>query len=87
MPVFQGLRQKLRGGNTGSSRLDDPYRLPVRTIPQPPQVISHYNPHLRNTVPDTPAARKANSPKAKRRALNNVNKNPMNVDDIRSRYG
>jgi len=43
----------------------------------PRMTIGSFNPDLKNTVPDTRAARKANSPKAKARALKAVNKKPL----------
>ena len=107
MPMFRGLRQTLRGGNTGSSRLDDahgvfpdhPYNhiLPASALPADMQEMvanpmrsapPRPTPRLTiggsggesvapNAVPDTRAARKANSPKAKARALKEINKNPL----------
>ena len=83
MPSFRGIRQTLRGG-AGAGRGDAPYTAPSSGIkpPPPPPPIATRLPRLEgssssNPVPDTRAARKANSPKAKAKALKSVNKNPM----------
>lgn len=85
MPSFRGLRQTLRGGGN-AGRGDSPYPHLNAPVP-PPRTPGIPRPSERlvigggsvspNPVPDTKSARKANSPKAKDRALKNVNKSPL----------
>lgn len=81
-----GIRNRIRGG-AGAGRGDNPHDSGVDAgsssmggPPRPREIVKIDGGNAgasSNPVPDTRAARKANSPKAKAKALKEVNKNPL----------
>lgn len=84
MSIFRGIRQTIRGG-AGAGRGDNAHASPATSMPAPPRPPRPPARPLKidsgslepNPVPNTRAARKANSPRAKAKALKEVNKNPL----------
>jgi len=85
MPSFKGFRVNRGASGAGAGRGDSPYshiKAPVPpprgSGPRPPGRTTIGSADIKpNPVPDTKAARKANSPKAKSKALKAINKNPL----------
>lgn len=81
MPVFRGMRQNRTNGSS-AGRGDQPY---PSFSPRPPGSTTPIRIDGNRSAPmpprDTKAARKANSAKAKEKALKSINKNPLTPDD------
>lgn len=86
MAKFMGFRVNRGASGAGAGRGDNPHAAP-RPRPMGTPFIGgtgaqHWGPSTqRNPVPNTRAARKANSPKAKARALKAVNKKPFGLEE------
>lgn len=83
MAIFGGRRMFRPASGAGAGRGDDAHgagalpRIPGAPRPPAPPIKIGSGASTPNPLPNTRAARKANSPKAKARALKAVNKNPL----------